>query len=340
MQGWGMSLSPWAEFLPHFTLQPCLHGDIHCQSLGLARVHGHPWLTQSVFNSHEMESCQGMGKGSPISMEPAVHSLPWWDSPLPVTAGPTVYVGGGGRRGGLHSPHLPLSISKSLLSLSDTQGPWFPSLIRRTLWTEAVGMQMEEIKEFRSPFWDNSWAYKTIAPTYKPILCVSNLSIASVFLSESLLKQRLISFQADGSLGWTRKVTLQLGKRGSILNIKNTSHTTCVPLVSSAKSPALEGRSLVAPFSTQGHALALLSLSKHSLARQSFVWWAKRASLSFVKGLMPLTLFIKAIAGYLLCARHCAGCWRKSKVGWSWEVCCLLKHPQYQPSPQFGETTG
>jgi hypothetical protein len=42
---------------------------------------------------------------------------------------------------------------------------------------------------------------------YNPIL-----EYSPTFLSDSLLKQSLISFQADSSLGWTKKVTLQEDK--------------------------------------------------------------------------------------------------------------------------------
>ena len=96
--------------------------------LGLGRIEGHPWLTQSLFNSHGMQSCWGRGREGDRQIrvwptDPVAYCL-LRDSLLPAAVGHNsvcvcVYVCVGQGTLGASTHHsFSLSDSKSLLNLN------------------------------------------------------------------------------------------------------------------------------------------------------------------------------------------------------------------------------
>ena len=81
------ALSAWG----HSLLEPEAGEDL---GLALAGSQGHPWLTQSLFNSHGMQSCWGRGRDSQICVQPTGPVVYYLlrDSPLPAAVGHIVCV--------------------------------------------------------------------------------------------------------------------------------------------------------------------------------------------------------------------------------------------------------
>lgn len=131
------------------------------------------------------------------------------------------------------------------------------------------------------------------------LFCVS-ITEYCLSLPAPLLKQSLISFQEDGSLRRTKKVTFQEGKRERALCIENKQpHHVCAAcfLCHIAWSGRQELRG------TQWHPVlwpSPSSLRKRSLAGESFDLRAKLGSLYFAECLMPLAPLITSCSKHLL----------------------------------------